>query len=49
VIEKLTGKKPWTVCLRNIAAVRGITGGTARPSEAGVLITPQAARLTVIL
>jgi alpha-D-xyloside xylohydrolase len=48
-IERLAGRKPWTVCLRNIAEVRGVNGGTSRPSEAGVVITPQAARLTVNL
>ena len=48
-IEGHAGKKPWHVCLRGVAEVSGVTGGTYRRSELGVVITPQAARVSVSL
>jgi alpha-D-xyloside xylohydrolase len=48
-VERQAGKKPWTACLRNVAEVSGVTGGTHRSSQMGVVITPQADRVTVSL
>ena len=44
VIESRGAKKPWGVCLRNIARIDAIEGATARQGDLGVLISVEKGR-----
>ncbi|EGS4701289.1 alpha-xylosidase, partial [Salmonella enterica] len=39
----------WTLCLRNIAQIRGIKGGSQAKSELGVVVTPQGNEVVITL
>ncbi|EGS4706012.1 alpha-xylosidase, partial [Salmonella enterica] len=39
----------WTLCLRNIAQIRGIKCGSQAKSELGVVVTPQGNEVVITL
>ena len=41
--------KNWTLCLRNIAKVNGLQGGSQTETELGVVVSPVGNSLTIML
>lgn len=48
-IQRRGGKKPWSLCLRNVATVASVGGGSFEGSAEGTIILPDAGAESLVV